>query len=146
MGSRATQFPQTYVLKAKFFPLVLQGAGSGKAPTLKYGDPNGAFFYAPVFVSTGIWTIATVDGWYQHLGVIYNVMQATGAGTNSIQLSPTPVSLGTTLNAAGNAYSWKFTFNTFLGAGTTYPGSAADLLVGDQVNLFFSFCDSQEQL
>jgi hypothetical protein len=136
MGSRATQIPTSYTLKYKLFPLVLQGAGSGKAPTLKYGDPNGAFFTAPVFVSTGIWTITTVDGWYQHIGCNPTVMQATGAGTLTIQLSPAPAQI-TTATATNQAYCWKFTFNTFV------SGGASDMLAGDQANILFHFNDLQ---
>ena len=135
MGDRATNFPQTQVLKGKIFPLVLQGAGSGKAPVMKYGDPNAAFFTQPAFVSTGIWTIQTIDGWPQWVLCLPSVMQATGAGTTTIQLSPVPAQI-TTSTATNNANSWKFTLNTFTSS------SAADLLVGDQAIILFMFDNS----
>jgi hypothetical protein len=133
---RANYFPQTNVLKAKQMCVSLQGAGSGKAPTLLYGDPNATYFSQPAFVSTGIWTITTLDpypGWVSIPAP--GIMQATGAGTLTIQQSPKPSQL-TTASGSNPVNAWKFTFNTFV------SGSLSDMLAGDQASLVFVMSNS----
>lgn len=118
-------------------PLTLIGGGSAKAPTLGEGDPNATYFAQPVFTSTGIWTITTLDPYPGFMGYQGGVMQATGAGTLQIpQLSPSPAAntvAGTAGTTAYPAYSWTFTFNVFtVISGTT---AAYDLLTGDRFYL-----------
>jgi hypothetical protein len=136
---RAAQFLQTFWPRTHFIPLVLVGAGSGKAPTLGEGDPNGTYFAQPVFTSTGIWSITTLDPYPGFMGLTLGVMQATGAGTLTCQVSPNPAQ-NTTSGTAGTtaypAYSWTFTFNTFV------SGSASDILTGDRLYVHFTMRNS----
>ena len=134
MAGRTFQFPQVPWPRTVEFPLTLIGAGSGKAPTLGEGDPNATYFAQPVFTSTGIWTVTTLDPYPGFMCYVGGVMQATGACTLQVpQLSPIPAQ-NTAATTQGTtvcpAYSWTFTFNVYtLISGTE---SAYDLLTGDR--------------
>ena len=130
---RAFQFPQSPWPRTCIIPITFVGQGSGKAPTLGTGDPNATYFQQPVFTSTGIWTVTTVDPYPVNAvaAVSLGIMQATGAGTLTAQISPIPAQ-NTTASAGFPLNSYTFTFNTFV------SGSAADILTGDR--LYAVFC------
>jgi hypothetical protein len=123
--------PQTTLLKSIDIPLNLIGQGSGKAPKLGEGDPNATFFSQPVFVSTGIFTLTTLDVYAGLVSVIVDLAAASPA-YNSVCVEG-PVATQNSNN------TWTFTFNNF------YTGSAADVLTTDYVRLRFAFRNSSVQ-
>ena len=140
---RANQFVKNFTVNPISIPLTLVGGGSGKAPVLGEGDIGAAYFTQPVFTSTGIWTLTTVDPYPAFQGFTGGFMQATGAGTVQVpQISPIPAQ--NTVASAGVAVnSWTFTFNVFLITAGTGGGIAAyDMLTGDRFYLTLNFRNS----
>jgi hypothetical protein len=128
---RANQFVKNFTVNPISIPLTLVGGGAGKAPVLGEGDIGAAYFTQPVFTSTGIWTLTTVDPYPAFQGFTGGFMQALGAGT-----VPVP-SAGVAVN------SWTFTFNVFLITAGTGGGIAAyDMLTGDRFYLTLNFRNS----
>lgn len=121
MADRTFRTPQTLGLNFVQIPLTLIGGGSGKAPTLGEGDLGATFLAQPVFTSTGIFTLTTLDPYPGFVSCTLSVMQATAAGTDTVVMGPIP--------AANSSNTWTFTFNNFV------SGSAADLLAGDRLYL-----------
>ena len=118
---------QGSIVKLVQVPLTLQGAGSGNAPTLSTGDPNGTYFSVTAHASTGLVVVTTKDAFVSIPSVQATLCLATPA-VATVCVGPTP-----THNSNG---TWSFSFNIFV------SGSAADLGASDKLFLLFSFQNS----
>jgi hypothetical protein len=120
MADRAFQTPKTQQLNLIFLPVDLLGQGTGKAPILGPSDPIGAFLQQPVFVSTGVFTITTVDGYPNVATVLHGYAEGTATDTVDLQEGPPAFQ-----NANG---TWTFTFNLYIG------GTLTDVPTTDKVH------------
>jgi hypothetical protein len=114
-------FIMTNVLKRVDLFLLLNGRGAGLAPSLSTGDPNGTFFSAPVYVSTGIFTITTQDPYPGPCGFNLEYVLAVASATSDACIAPKPV------QNANN--TWTFTINCFT------AGTLTDMATTSQLSL-----------
>ena len=125
MDRALREFPRTQVIGLSLFPLTLIGGGSGKAPVLGEGDPNGTWFSQPVFTSTGIWSITTKDGFPGVASVGTSICLASPAAGSLI------VESGISVPSTTTPFTCTFTFNVY------NSGSLYDLGTTDAARLRF---------
>ena len=126
MADRSFQSPKSNILNEIRYSVLLQGQGAGKAPKLGIGDPSATWFNQPVFVSTGLWTIQTVDGFFAVADVKLSPVQASAAGTLTVFEQSLTAPDSTTTPEVN-----QVTVNV----GTFVSGTLADLGTTDYVRL-----------
>lgn len=112
---------QSNVLKEVRLYCVYTGVGTGtNPPTASAGDPKSAFLAAPVYVSTGVFSVTTVDG-FPTAPVGFNIeyVLAAASATSCAVISPLPVQ-----NTNG---TWTFTINCFTAGTLTNPITTSEV-------------------
>ena len=129
MANRAFRFVEATQNKLILLPLILTGGGSSNPLVLGEGDPNGTFFSAPAWSSTGVYTFNTMDSWAgtPNVQIAY---QAASAAANTIAFCAPPVQATATAPITGvPTGAWQFTLSTFT------AGSLADVATSGQIAL-----------